>query len=510
MRMVSERLSEALSHNLLEDGFTDFTDVQTAVLKADRGVGDFLLLAPTSSGKTLAYGLAIAQDLIARSDEPVKGPRAVVVVPTREIAVQIAGVFQRLFRETGHQVQFGFADAEFHGDADILVTTPCGLRRQIAAGSIVLSNCACVVLDEADELLSGDYDADLQPVLFPEVGRTWRLILVSATRTPTLMSVAESVLVEPTRVELDDIEARLPNVDLHGMVTTGPSRDRLIGSILRLNHPRSAMVFCNRREDATRFAAKLSRYGFATVALTGSLAQNWRFAAVERFVSGKARVCVATDVAARGLNVEGLDLVIHAGVPENAQMLLHRSGRAGRHLNRGRAVLVLNSGERPMAERLARQLGRKIEWVSQPRTMEILISDRERITRDPVFLGGHSEEDRTLARLISDRFSQDAISKACAYLWRRAQPMAQEYTRADAETLKDHPRVWLAIDIGQRTRSDMSEIVRLICRTAEVEKSEIGRIHVGERLARFEIPEVLRDRVLATSQGKEPPITPFL
>jgi ATP-dependent RNA helicase DeaD len=503
MFIKSERLSEALSLNLAAQGFDRLTEVQSAVLDADPAVADLFVFAPTGSGKTIAFGLAVATSLRAAATSGAGARTAFVVLPTRELAIQVAGVLDRLYRGSGLAVVPVIGDiaplagvAQLAGAA-VFVATPGRLRERAAEDAGLFEHCACVVIDEADELLSGEYDGDLAPVLERAREQGWRVHLFSATRTSALEESAARLLSNPYPIEVPDDAAPLPNVEIEGILCTPADRDRTIGAVLRLHHPERAIVFANRRDESARLAVKLQRRGFSAVNLTGAMSSQQREAAVERFSRGHARVCVATDIAARGLDIEGLQLIVHMGVPENAQSLLHRSGRAGRGTARGRAVLVIQPDEKARVERLARQIGRKIRWTTRPALASIREADRGRITGDAVFVGEPAEEDRTLAEILAEQFSIEALSLACARLWRSAQPMVRDLDRPRSPAFASGDAEWIAVETGALTRAEMSEILRLICAAAGLEKHEVGRIHAAEGFSRFEAPAERAREILA-------------
>ncbi|WP_424933059.1 DEAD/DEAH box helicase [Amaricoccus macauensis] len=511
MDKTTERLSEALSSNLVEQNFDCLTSVQSAVLAADAARRDMFVQSPTGSGKTIAFGLTAVGALApGEGGGEERGRFVVVIVPTRELAVQVNLVLQRLYRGTDLAPVLCLPRAGGPVPAvpvpkacDVFITTPGRFGEMTGAGALSLDGCACVVLDEADELLSGDYHEDLEAVLSRQAGDPWRIHLYTATITPALDGVVSGLLVDPARVDCSDEAMRLPNVDIQAISCTQMERDRVIGSLLRVHHPERAIVYCNRRDEAARLSAKLYRRGFTVVNLTGALGSEQRLGAVERFGKGHARVCVATDVAARGLDFDGLELIVHAGVPDSPELLLHRSGRAGRRNARGRAVLVCLPEEKPKAERLVRRVNREIDWIAQPRARCIKEADKRKVLHDPIFSTEPGEEDRTLAELISRSFTPEAITHACARLWRNAQPMARDLERQVAPKHQGEGWLWLEMSIGERTRADMAEILRMICTAAGVGKTEIGRIHVGNGTARFELPKDLAERVLENQKGEE-------
>lgn len=511
------RLHEALSRALADRGFGELTDVQDAVCATEARNRDLLVLARTGSGKTIAFGLALGEILLG-GDAPAadgSGKLAVVLAPTRELAAQVAEELAGLYRHTALRLLLcaGGQDPEAQGRAlqegvDVLVGTPGRVREQIRRGTLDPARCACLVLDEADELLAAEFEADIEPLLARNREAARRILLFSATITPGIEALARTVLEDPLRIDLAGAGERLSQIELQGIAVAPVERDQTIARLLRLHHPASAIVFCNRRQCAGRLAAKLQRRGFQVVTLSGGLRPAERMAGMARLNQGAARVCVATDVAARGLDVRHIELVIHAGLPDNERLLLHRSGRAGRGGQPGRAVLVVAPAERRRAERFARGLGRSVDWLVPPGVAAIRDADLERLGHDPVFSGEAGDYDRSVAEALRTRFSDEAISLACAQLWRHVQPLAEDLgtgTASPARALPRHSFAWLSIETGALTRADMGDVLRLICNATGLARDAVGRIHVGQGTSRFELPRTEVEGVLARAAAAPGP-----
>lgn len=508
MNASVEGLPRALSRALSERGFDRLSEVQDAVRAADAvSGGGLLVLAPTGSGKTIAFGIAIAK--VREAPGGAASP-ALVVVPTRELAHQVARELELLFQHTGWQVALCVSgpdmDAQSRnlaGTFDVLVGTPRRLRDQIARGALDPRAFGCLVIDEADELLGGDYDDDMA-AFGAALGDAARpLICVAAARTPALDRALAALGRSLAVVEAGGGRERLRGVDLSGIEVAPLDRDRCVADLLRLHHPASAIVFCNRRTDVARLTGKLMRRGFAVQSLSGGMRNAERLAAISQLTHGAARICVATDVASRGLDLRRLDLVIHAGVPETAHVLLHRSGRVGRAGRTGRAVFVVTAGERRKVERFCNLLGRTVAWMERPAVEHIRDADLARLPADPVFSEPANAYDALLAGAIRRHLAPDAISLACARLWREAQPLAGDLGLAGAaapEGGQADGRVWLGIESGALGRAQIGEILRLICGTCGIDRAEVGRIHAGRGVTRFEVKAAVAAGILARAE----------
>ncbi len=374
MSSSSGRLPAPLARALATRGFTDLTPIQHAVLDAAGTAADLMVSAPTGSGKTLAFGLALVPHLLDPEGRmlPGGGPRALVVAPTRDLAAQVAGELAWLYAGTAARVLLctGGADrgAERAGlgrGADIVVGSPGRLGDHIAGGALVPGWISCLLLDEADELLERGFLAETRSII-AALPQDCRLVLCSATITPRLARLAADLRggLAPRLVTAAGVEDR--RGCMQAVAVPAALVRHAVAGLLRLHGPERALVFCRRRLAAAELADWLRASGFRAAGLTGALTLRERAAALAVLRDGRAAVCVATDIAARGLDLRGIGLVVHAGPPHSAEALVHRNGRAGRGGGPGLAVLVATPAERRRVEALARRVCMALDWVAAP------------------------------------------------------------------------------------------------------------------------------------------------
>lgn len=417
--MTSDRVDDALGRALARRGFNELTAVQRAVIAARPGA-DLIVSAPTGSGKTIAFGLALAADLAA----PAGGaPRALVVTPTRELAQQVAGELTWLYAEAGARVACCVGGAEIRAErarlaagAEVVVGSPGRLRDHLERGALDVGGVRAVVLDEADDMLHLGFRDDLEALL-GAVGPARRTLMFSATLGPRIEALAAAYQRDAARIEVARAGVGA-EFRLEAVAVAERDRAAAVANLLRLHEPRAALVFCGRRAAAAELAAWLVGRGFRAVALSGDLPQRERAAALAALREGRARVCVATDLAARGLDLPGLDLVVHADLPAGAAALTHRSGRTGRAGGRGLAVLVVPHPQRRRALALAARAGAALAWTPAPGRDAILARDEARIAADADLLAPASaEEGAAAARLLA---AHGAEALAVAFLRERA------------------------------------------------------------------------------------------
>ena len=503
----------ALARALTERGYTELTPVQEAVLEPGAEGRDLLVSAQTGSGKTVAYGLAFAPTLLGgeeRFDRP-GNPRALVIAPTRELAMQVHRELTWLYAGTGARILscIGGMDGQREGRAleagcHIVVGTPGRLCDHLARGRLRLGDLAVVVLDEADEMLDLGFRDELDTLLnaTPEWRRT---LLFSATIAKEITALARKYQKDALRI--DTLVRNQPHADIEYRAVRTPPREieHAVVNILRYFEAPTALVFCATREGVRHLHASLQERGFTSVALSGELTQNERTRALQAMRDGQARVCVATDVAARGLDLPDLGLVIHADMPNNKQTLLHRSGRTGRAGRKGTCVVIVPANRARAAETLIASAGVSAQWSGAPLPEEIRARDGARLLKDPVLSEEMTDDELDLARTLLEGRSAEDLAAALVRMYRARLPAPEEITdlaplpgtrrepvreagvRPEKASIASGPMVWFSINVGRGQKADPKWLLPLICRMGGVEKRDVGAIRIQPDETRFEI-----------------------
>jgi ATP-dependent RNA helicase DeaD len=504
----------ALERALGEQGYREPTPVQSAVLAANALGQDLLVSAQTGSGKTVAYGLAMAPQLLAGAERmgPAGPPLALVIAPTRELAVQVARELTWLYAGAGARVVscVGGMDSrrEQRALADgchIVVGTPGRLRDHLERAHLDLASLSVVVLDEADEMLDLGFREDLEAILeaTPVERRT---LLFSATIAREIADLARHY--QRAAVRIDTASRNEPHGDIeYRAIRIAPGEvEHAVVNVLRYFEASRALVFCATREAVRHLYGALRERGFEAVALSGELAQRERTDALQALRDGHARVCVATDVAARGLDLPDLGLVIHADLPPNRAGLLHRSGRTGRAGRKGVSVLLVPYPRRRRVEQLLISANIEAAWSGPPSAEAIRASDQTRLLDDPMLNEPPAEEDLALARLLMEKKTPEEIAAALIRLHRSRLPEPEELfdpgpdrrearearpprARPGAEAAAADGATWYRLAIGRGANADPKWLIPLICRMGHVTKKDIGQIRIFDRETKFEILE---------------------
>ena len=386
-----EGVVPALEKALSKRGYEELTPVQKAVLAPELQDTDILVSAQTGSGKTVAFGLTLAPNLLDGDDHltRVRAPLALVVAPTRELAMQVMRELEWLYEMTGARViscvggMDGRAERQnLSRGAHIVVGTPGRLCDHIRRGAFDTSGLRAVVLDEADEMLDLGFREDLEFILdAAPPGR--RTLMFSATVPRGIAALAKRYQRDAVRVETLAEHKQHVDIDYRALSIAPNDHENSIINVLRYYDSETALIFCGTRAMVNHMTARFNNRGFSVVALSGELSQAQRSHALQSMRDGRAKVCVATDVAARGIDLPNLELVIHADLPKTPESLLHRSGRTGRAGRKGTSVLIVPFRARKRTERLLRSANIEATWGTPPSVDDIIRRDDERPLADP-------------------------------------------------------------------------------------------------------------------------------
>ena len=514
----------ALRAALVDRGYTAPTPVQAAVLGAEQGDGDLLVSAQTGSGKTVAYGLALGPTLLGEATmfERAIAPLALIVAPTRELALQIQRELEWLYRRARARIATCVGGMDIRGDEralaagpHIVVGTPGRLCDHLDRGTLVLTQLRAVVLDEADEMLDLGFREELERILemTPEGRRT---LLFSATIPRPIAALAKKYQRDAVRIAASAEGEKHGDIEYRVMMIAAGDRERAVVNVLRYFEARGALIFCSTRDAVQKLTSSLLERGFSVVALSGELSQNERVRALAALRDGRARVCVATDVAARGLDLPDLGLVLHAELPKDKQILVHRSGRTGRAGKKGSSVLLATYPARRNAERLLAAAGVEAQFGPPPSAGEVRARDQERLAAEIGAQLEHSgEEDRVLARALLAKHEPEALAAALVHLRRQELPAAEELS--ESLSLRPPPptpaaRPWAAptetvifrMNVGRSANAEPRWLVPLLCRRGHIGKESIGRIRILQHETQFEIAKDVAERFAAAAARPDP------
>ncbi|MEO8702958.1 MAG: DEAD/DEAH box helicase [Kofleriaceae bacterium] len=557
---------------LVRRSYTEPTAVQATVLAA--ADNDLLVSAQTGSGKTVAFGLLLAKPLLGEAAKFTTAglPLALVITPTRELALQVHGELEWLYADTSARITtcVGGMDPRrerqmLDRGVHIVVGTPGRLCDHLERGSLKLERLQAVVLDEADEMLDMGFREDLERLLDASPA-TRRTLLFSATIPKEIATLAKRYTKAAVRIAATNEGERHVDIDYRAIPILHRERDLAVVNLLRYHEAPGALVFCQTRDAVTHLAANLNERGFSVAALSGELSQRERNQALQALRDGRARVCVATDVAARGLDLPDLGLVIHADLPQNKQMLVHRSGRTGRAGKRGTAILLVPDNARRYAERLLHSANIEAVWSAAPSADDILERDGTALVAEIAgMIAETTDDDRQVATTLLAQRTAEELVASLVRLRRQARPAPEELTlppsmrpasarpalrhdsaprgsgakrpaidtrtlmtgerpqarhrgpsadehagprkpqrTATPDTDAAHAGVWFTINVGRSKNADPKWLIPLLCRRGQITKREIGKIQILARETRVEIATDVSTRFAEAVRQPDP------
>ena len=527
--MIFDTLPPLLAEALATRGYETPTPVQAAVLQPEAVGRDLIVSAQTGSGKTVAFGLAMADQILVDGKVGfAREPLALIVAPTRELALQVSRELIWLFGKAGARIAtcVGGMDASkerrtLSQGAQIVVGTPGRLRDHLERGALDLSHLRVAVLDEADEMLDMGFREELESILDATPGER-RTLMFSATIPKPIVALAKRYQRDALRISTAGEDRGHGDISFQAVTVAPQDIEHAVVNLLRLHEAESAMLFCATRENVRHLHNSLTERGFNVVALSGEHSQQERNHALQALRDRRARVCVATDVAARGIDLPTLSLVIHVELPRDPETLKHRSGRTGRAGKKGTAILIVPYPRRKRVEMMLKGAKIEVEWVKVPTADDIRVGDHERLLEALLAPVELDEEDRALgARLLSERSAED-IAAALVRVHRAKLPAAEDMLDGggrdrssdrsnDRGDRRDRPErsndrghdqggeraprehsnfddaVWFKMDIGRNNNADPRWILPLLCRRGHITKQDVGVIKIAANETQFAV-----------------------
>jgi len=429
-------LIEEILAVLTELGYEEPTPIQTAAIPPLLRLRDMLGQAATGTGKTAAFALPMLQRI---ATEPGARGRtaALVLVPTRELAMQVAEAVHKYGRKLGVHVAAVYGGAAMSQQirtlkrgVDVVVATPGRALDHIRRGTLRLDSVRILVLDEADEMLDMGFAEDLEAIL-DATPRERQTALFSATMPPRIASIAERHLKDPARVTIARERAapgKAPRVRQVAYIVPRAQKPAALARVLDSENPTSAIVFCRTRIEVDELTETLQAHGYRTEAVHGGLAQRERDRVMNLFRGGKIDLLVATDVAARGLDIERVSHVFNYDVPSAGEGYLHRIGRTGRVGRTGVAITLAEPREHRLLRNIEAFTKQKIEIASVPTVADLRVRrlDRTKAALRERIVAGGFDDIRVVVESLAEEF--DVLDVAAA-----AVKMAQTATGAESE-----------------------------------------------------------------------------
>ena len=358
-------LSDELLRAVDDSGYGEPTPIQRAAIPSVLMGCDLVGIAQTGTGKTAGFVLPMI-DILHHGRSRARMPRSLILEPTRELAMQVAENFEKYGKYHPLSmallmggVQMGDQVKALEKGVDVLIATPGRLMDLFGRGKIMLTDCKLLVIDEADRMLDMGFIPDIEEIC-SKLPKSRQTLLFSATMPPPIQKLAQKFLNEPKTVEVARPATANVNIDQR-LIEVKPDRKKdALKDILRSSDFKNAIVFCNRKTTVRELASSLRRSGFAAGQIQGDMDQADRIAEFDRFKNDEINILVASDVAARGLDVKGVSHVINFDVPWQPDDYIHRIGRTGRAGMKGTAITLASRADGEALDRIEKLVGNKL------------------------------------------------------------------------------------------------------------------------------------------------------
>lgn len=488
-------LKDTIARAITEMGYETATPIQAAAIPVLLGEGDMIGQAQTGTGKTAAFALPVINKL----DAELRETQALILAPTRELAVQVAAGIYELAKYTGLQTVPVYGgqpiDRQFRAlrqGAHIVVGTPGRVLDHMRRGSLKLDSVSVCVLDEADEMLALGFAEDMEAIL-SELPEDRQLAFFSATMPPKVAALTQKFLRSPQHVQ---IVAKQRTVDTTNQTYYEVPRGKKLEALARvldMESPGSTIVFCRTRQETHDLTEALRIRGYTADPLHGDMSQSERDRVMQRFREGHSDLLIATDVAARGLDVDSVTHVINYDIPWDVEQYIHRIGRTGRAGRTGDAITLVTGKERRQLQFIERAIGAQIKPARIPTAADISARRREifvEALRETLEQRAFDSHLTTVEELNEEFDSAEIAAAALQMLWQN-QHASSEEVREEMTIDFEQPEqgmVRIFVGIGRQDGLRPGDLVGAIANETGLDSRAIGVIDVLDRTAFVEVP----------------------
>ncbi len=498
-------LSEPVMRAVLESGFEAPTPIQEQSIPILLAGRDLIGQAQTGTGKTAAFALPLAE----RLDPKLNYPQAIILLPTRELCIQVAQETHNLSKYQRLRIVPVYGgqpiDRQFRAlamGAHIVVGTPGRVLDHLRRGTLKLNQVRMVVLDEADEMLNMGFLEDVEEIL-KEAPKERQTALFSATMPPRIAALSRDYLNNPERVTIESKRRTVAQVDQTYYEVAPAQKIEALARILDMESPGSTIIFCRTRREVDELGEALQMRGYEAETLHGEMNQTARDRVMARFRASQADLLIATDVAARGLDIDQVTHVVNYDIPWDVESYIHRVGRTGRAGRSGSAITMISPRERRQLKLIERYINTPIRLARVPTSADITARRRGIFKENIKQVLTESDYDgflMTVEELTSEgEFDAAQIAAAALQMLWQAQKGAGDYDVAEANVESERVEVGMTrlfLQIGREDGIRPADIVGAIANEAGVSGSRIGAIDIMDRSTFVEVPDAEAPHVI--------------
>lgn len=504
-------LSESIRRAVAEAGWESPTPIQARAIPVLMQGKDLIGQAQTGTGKTAAFALP----LLERMDASSAKTQALILVPTRELAVQAAGQIHTLAKNSGLRVVPVYGgqpiDRQFRAlraGAHVVVGTPGRIQDHMRRGSLDLSNVTFCALDEADEMLAFGFIEDIETIL-AELPAERQVALFSATMPPRITALVKTFLPNAQSIAIRNRKRTVETTNQTYYEVAPGQKQEALARVLDMETPGPTIVFCRTRQETNDLADALRLRGYGAEALHGDMNQPERDRVMRRFREGQADLLVATDVAARGLDIETVTHVINYDMPWDVEQYIHRIGRTGRAGRTGDAITLVEPKERRNLRTIEQLTGATIRPARIPTAADIAARRRDQFAgtlRERLSKGDYDGQMSVVSALAEEHDPADIAAAALQMLWETSGPATKESTDAEMAADGEQPEAGMTrlfVGMGRQDGLRPGDLVGAIANEVGLTGKAVGAIDILDRTAFVEVPAEHAEAVIAAlSQTK--------
>ena len=500
-------LSDEVLNSISSMGFEEPSQIQKIAIPTIMKGNDIIGVAQTGTGKTAAFGIPIIEKSIRGKS---KKPAAIVLVPTRELAMQVAEELNKIGRDKG------FTSIPIYGGqsierqikglkkgVDIVVGTPGRVIDHIRRKTMLLSEVATVVLDEADEMLNMGFVEDMQTIL-AETPAGRQTLLFSATMPEQIVRISKQYMTSPKKVKVDNKELVVAKIKQMFYEVKDHDKVKALTRILDVQDPALTLIFCHTKKDVDDLSSKLQHMGYEAGAIHGDFTQSLRDEMMRKFKKGTIDILVATDVAARGLDINDVTHVINFSIPQNPDAYIHRIGRTGRAGKSGIAITLVTPREYRQLKMIERSAKTTIEKGKLPTRDEVRQAREKELSEDILEIietGKHKAFYPMLGELFANMETED-VAAAALFLAsgdinvEHIEEVTGQQSIGGGSSRNNMQRLFLTI--GRKDKIKVGDIVRTISEKSRIPGRNIGKIALFDSYCFVEVPVDSAAQIIAS------------
>ena len=499
-------LSENVKKALKDIGYIEATEIQTKSIPYILEGRDLIGQSQTGTGKTASFGLP----MIEKIDETSKKTQSIVLCPTRELAVQVTQELRKYLKYSANikcMAIYGGESIErqilgLKKGVQIIVGTPGRVMDHMRRRTIKLNNVKMVVLDEADEMLNMGFEEDIETIL-KDIPENRQTLLFSATMNKRIMGITKKYLNNPKNIKIKSEELTVEKIKQEAIEVKAKMKDEATSRILEVIQPKKAIIFCNTKKKVDTLIEELKSKGFKAESLHGDIKQNQRDRIMKKLKSGEIKILVATDVAARGIDVKDLELVINYDIPQELEYYVHRIGRTGRNGTEGIAYTFYTGKEKMKLKEIEKYANTKIKEGKIPTLKEVedvknkkFIEQIENIIKNNQYI-----KNSIIEELLNKNYNLEQVSNALLTIILSNNGNSNEKQNLNI-TPDENGNVRLFLNIGKKDKIMVKDIVGCFTSNTAISSKNIGKINILENFSFVDIPADFVDETMKKIKGK--------